>query len=205
MQKTNESILSVFREGLSTSDLFRMMLINLLDTAQIVDVISVEQDERGYIVSVRPLYENIDVEGNAIPTLETIQAKVIFPYGISFPIEVGSKGVLIALQVDNTSWDTDIIPSRLKTTRRYSYSNSVFIPMTVSSIPDNFVLTYKGNSITISEDKIDMTAVATVNVNAPAINLGGEDGAFVARLGDEVSVGGVTGTITSASGVVKAK
>jgi hypothetical protein len=44
----------------------------------------------------------------------------------------------------------------------------------------------------------DITAGTEANIDAPAINLG-TGGAYIARLGDQVTVGGITGTITSAS------
>lgn len=70
-------------------------------------------------------------------------------------------------------------------------------------------ITATGNA-TISGADVSVTASGTanvegqtVNVKGSAVNLGGESGQPVARLGDAVTVGGVQGTITAGSAIVK--
>ena len=72
------------------------------------------------------------------------------------------------------------------------------------------VLSDSGGSIQTDAD-IALTATGNVNVNAneatitaSAVNLGGSGGQPVARVGDTVTVNGVSGTITAGSSTVKA-
>ena len=63
-------------------------------------------------------------------------------------------------------------------------------------------LTRDGIVIT-SPKKITINSAVEVDVTAPVVNFGGEGGQGVARLGDQVTVGGSIGAITSASATVK--
>lgn len=212
MQNAN-NYSSIFREGLAEYELFRLLLINMLDTAQMVEVVSVFDENN---VDVKPLFKNTTADGDILPTEEAIRAKVIFPHFESFPIEIGSKGVLIALKFDTPNWDKDIEPTPLQSTRKYSFANSVFIPMTANKISDNFILTYHGNSITVKENEIDIETkqdeetlinvkATTVNIEATNVSLGGSENAVgIARIGDTVKQGDtVVGTIATGSEVVK--
>lgn len=67
-----------------------------------------------------------------------------------------------------------------------------------------------GGNATVSGTDVSVTASGTaniegktVNVKGSAVNLGGESGQPVARLGDTVTVAGVQGTITAGSAIVK--
>lgn len=70
-----------------------------------------------------------------------------------------------------------------------------------------------GDTLVINCKTAEVNAETSATVNSPAVNLGGEGGQGVARLGDAVEVnvtsgssaGTWSGTITAASSIVKAK
>ena len=70
-----------------------------------------------------------------------------------------------------------------------------------------------GDALVINCKTAEVNAETSATVNSPAVNLGGEGGLGVARLGDAVEVnvtsgssaGTWSGTITAASSIVKAK
>ena len=63
--------------------------------------------------------------------------------------------------------------------------------------------TVSGADVSVTSSGTANVEGQTVNVKGSAVNLGGESGQPVARLGDAVTVGGVQGTITAGSAIVK--
>lgn len=187
----------------------RQYLGTWLATVQPVEVVSVGEGNR--FVNVKPLIEQFDSTNKLIPitTADTIyNIPVMQPHGangeMSFNPAVGDKGLLIAGNFDISNYKKIQDTSPVGSSRSFNWSDGFFLPVSFHDMPDGLFFRNKESSVKILP--------ALISIIAQAVNLGGEGGAGVARLGDEVTVevtsgssaGTWKGTITSASEVVKA-
>jgi len=129
---------------------------------------------------------------------------------LSFNLNPGDLGWLKASDRDIAEFLKNYSESLPATKRIHDFNNGIFIPdmMTGYTIDEedegNAVLQTLDGTVKVSlfPDKLKLTA-PVVEV-AAAAQLGGPAGLPIARLGDQVTVGGNVGVITSASGIHRA-
>ncbi len=176
---------------------------------QPVEIVSIGENNR--FVNVLPLIQQFDTNGNLIQITgaDTIyNIPIMHPFGtngeISFNPAVGDKGLLIAGNFDVSNYKKTQDTSPIGSSRSFNWADGFFLPISFRDMPEGLFFRNKESSVKILPELI--------SIIAQAINLGGEGGSGVARLGDEVTVevtsgssaGTWKGTITSASEVVKA-
>lgn len=176
---------------------------------QPVEIVSIGENNR--FVNVLPLIQQFDTNGNLIQITgaDTIyNIPIMHPFGtngeISFNPAVGDKGLLIAGNFDVSNYKKTQDTSPIGSSRSFNWADGFFLPISFRDMPEGLFFRNKESSVKILPELI--------SIIAQAINLGGEGGSGVARLGDEVTVevtsgssaGTWKGTITSASKVVKA-
>lgn len=176
---------------------------------QPVEIVSIGENNR--FVNVLPLIQQFDTNGNLIQitgadTIYNIPIMHLFGTNgeISFNPAVGDKGLLIAGNFDVSNYKKTQDTSPIGSSRSFNWADGFFLPISFRDMPEGLFFRNKESSVKILPELI--------SIIAQAINLGGEGGSGVARLGDEVTVevtsgssaGTWKGTITSASEVVKA-
>lgn len=187
----------------------RQYLGSWLATVQPVEIASIGESNR--FVNVKPLIEQYDSTNELIPITETdvvYNIPVMQPLGangeMSFNPSVGDKGLLIAGNFDISNYKKTQNTAPVGSSRSFNWSDGFFLPVSFHDTEDGLFFRNKESSVKILP--------ALVSIISQAVNLGGEGGQGVARLGDEVTVevtsgssaGTWKGTITSASSVVKA-
>ena len=208
-------------------------LIKNVNTVEVVKVVSVNKDENEKYdgtLNVIPIVKRVNAEGVAVE--ESVIYGVRY-FGWQFgdcAIEALPKEDDIGFIVVSKRDITSIESGRVASNREYCLADGIYIGGIVgfNQTPKNYIkFTQEGVEITSEKDltinakkdvsvnaekqvivnakkEINITSEQEVNVTAPSINLGGSAGSGVARFGDTVTVGGVNGTITSASSIVKA-
>lgn len=176
---------------------------------QPVEIVSIGKSNR--FVNVLPLIQQFDTNGKPIPITmaDTIyNIPVMHPFGangkMSFNPAAGDQGLLIAGNFDISNYKKTQGTASVASSRNFNWADGFFLPLSFHDMPEGLVLQNKESSVKILP--------ALISVIAQAVNLGGEGGIGVARLGDEVTVeitsgssaGTWKGTITSASEIVKA-
>lgn len=203
-----------------------------LATVQPVQVIKVYEDNS--FVDVAPLIEVEDTSGNllAIGAEDTIYSiPIIQHFGnncqITIAPGVGDVGFLLASKYDLSIYKKTKEKAAAGSYRQFDWANGVFLPLTFNQAGSGVILRNNQTQIDLQDGQINITgdtlvincktaevnAETSATVNSPAVNLGGEGGLGVARLGDAVEVnvtsgssaGTWSGTITAASSIVKAK
>lgn len=181
-------------------------------------------------VNLLPVIQEKTTDGTALEITDNdliTNIKVLYFVGggceISFEAGVGDFGLLIACKADITTYTQTHTTSMAPSTRRFSLSNGLFLPLdffdtsktqiTISRQAGNSSIVLNDNGITINTDgnivanASSATVTATKNVvlnasraiiNSTAISLGGIGVADkgVARVGDEVEVKITSGSST---------
>ncbi len=195
------------------SDLFAAMqsfleqyLKSRLDTLTPVKVVGVHEDNS--FVDVQPLLQSVKTNGEVItqattyyniPTLHFLGQNL----EISFMPSVGDMGFLISGKWDMSDFKQTKTASPITSNRIFSYANGVFLPLFFANKEQGINLKAGDTTMQIVHGSVNINTT-TANIVAESVNLGGEGGRGIARLGDEVTVGSSKGTITSASEIVKA-
>ena len=170
----------------------RQYLNSFLGTVQPVEVAAVSEDNA--FVDVLPLIRQINTQNEEIPitadnTLYKIPVMKFEGNGckITYKPAAGDVGLLIACKFDITNFKNAKTQSAVGSLRQFNWADGFFLPISFNSAGD------------ITAD--------TANVTAVKVNLGGEGGKGVARIGDAVEVNPNThqGTITAGSAVVFSK
>ena len=188
------------------SGFLEQYLKNKLDTFMPVKVVGVGSDNS--FVNVQPLLQSVKVGGEVITEAPIYyDIPVIMLMGSNIALEfmpsVGDMGFLIGGKWDMSDFKTTKQATPISSNRTFSFANGVYLPMFFANKQQGITLKNSSAVISILDNTINITA-DIVNVTASEVNLGGEGGAGVARLGDEVTVGSSKGTITKASSTVKA-
>lgn len=213
----------------SLSDLFsaiqeivKQYLNDYLFTCTFVEVDSL--GENNAFVNVKPVIKNLNTKKEDIPITDDdiiYNVPMMTLFGgkceISFIPEKGDIGFLIACKQDISVFKKDKKESKIGSLRQFSFSDGVFIPLDFKEKKEGIVIRNEDSVLNILPESItiktkDMIAnVDTATINAQSVNLGGEGGKGVARLGDSVQVvvssgsssGTWNGVITSASETTK--
>lgn len=187
-----------------------------IDTCIPVEVVSIPKNLQGQpntaFVNVKPLLQNTTTDGEVLPITDkdlyynipmmTLRGNNC---SVEFLASVGDKGLLIASKRGITKYKEvkRVCPASL---RSFSFSDGFFLPLDFVQKQDGVRITNGTTSIVLMPESIDITT-KTINVNAEtanitstAINLGGEGGVGIARIGDSVE----NGKIITGSTVVKA-
>lgn len=150
------------------------------------------------VLDVRTVYYNI-------PVLRFKGADI----EISFSLSAGDIGFLIACKYDISEFKRKHAQAKVPTSRSFSFSDGVFLPVDFyNPSADGIVIRNKDTVLNILEDSVKINTKSvnvvaeTATIQANSVNLGGESGQGVARIGDTVDLH--SGIITSGSSVVKA-
>lgn len=149
---------------------------------------------------------------------------------ISLPVAVGDKGLLLACKYDPSLYFMAHSPSTAASNQLFSLSNGVFLPLDFGYTPSGIMIRNGSTKVNVQEKQIILEAgendqtsslvlgpssltgtiqgsviikAENATIEANEVNLGASGGVGVARIGDSVVVGGVTGQITSGSAIVK--
>lgn len=208
-------------ESLALQYVINTIINNKVNTVEVVRVVSV--DEANNELTVIPIVKNVDAKGDAIEESNIYGLRYIrWQYGTNAIMAVpktGDIGLILVSKRDISKINSGIVDSR----RKFNLADSIYIGglCGFNSTPTQYIkFTDEGIEIT-SPTKISLNAQSieatveeatitastnatitggTVTVEAEAVNLGGEGGVGVARIGDAVA-GGV---IVSGSSIVKA-
>lgn len=194
-----------------------------------VEVVSVPTntetgETNNQLVNVKPVLQNTLMNGTVLPITDNdiyynIPMMTLFgnQCEISFEVSPGDKGLLIASKYDISNYKSFHTTTDKPTLRKFSFSDGFFLPLDFQQKQTGIilrngetVLNILPEEVTITTKTINATA-ETATITAQAVNLGGEGGADIARVGDTVSVnvesgssaGTWSGTITSGSSVSK--
>ena len=196
----------------------RQYLNSFLGTVQPVEVAAVSPDNA--FVDVLPLIRQINTQNEEIPitadnTLYKIPVMKFEGNGckITYKPAAGDIGLLIACKFDITNFKNTKAQSTVGSLRQFNWADGLFLPVSFNSAGDGLVISNQQTTITLLPDSVDINTQTanitadTANVTAMAVNLGGEGGKGVARIGDTVEVNPNThqGTITAGSAVVFSK
>lgn len=180
-----------------------------LATVQPVEIASIAENNR--FVNVKPLIQLHGTTNNLIPITDDdiiCNIPVMHPLGangeIRFNPAIGDQGLLVAGNFDITNYKQTKSQAPEGSYRSFNWADGFFLPLSFETADDGLLLRNKQSLIKVLEENI--------NVISQSVNLGGDSGKGVARLGDEVTVqitsgssaGTWKGTITSSSSVVKA-
>ena len=174
-----------------------------LGTVQPVEVVGVD----GAFVNVKPLIQQLNTQNKPIEITDddiiyNIPAMKFKGGGaeLQYVPLIGDQGLLIASKFDISNYKKNKSRSVIGSLRSFNWADGFFLPLSFSS-NSSFIIKKGSSIIELTDSEINITA-GTVNLIGD-VNLGGIDGQPVARLGDQVTVAGKTGTITSASSKVK--
>ena len=195
-------------------------IVDKVNTSEVVKVVSVNDDNT---LDVIPIVKMVDAEGSSV------EESVI--YGVKYfgwqfgdcAIQAKPKENDIGIIVVSKRDITAINSGRVASNRSFCLADGIYIGGLVgfNQTPKNYIKFDNNGGIEITTEhdltvnakkkvvvnakkEINVVSEQEVNITAPAVNIGGSSGSGVARLGDTVTVGGVNGTITSASSIVKA-
>lgn len=187
-------------------------VVKKVNTSDLVKVLSVDPSTK--TISAIPIIKNADAEGDAIEENPIFGIRYFgWQFGgnaIKGTPEVGDIGLIVTCKKDISSPESGVV----QTYREYCPADSIYIGgiFGLNQDPTQFIeFTANGinitspKDITLTCDKAVVTATTSATITAPAINLGGEGGQAVARVGDNVVSGTtVIGQIGAGSAVVKA-
>lgn len=183
--------------------------INKVETADLVRVIEVNEDNT---VDVEQLVASFDADNKIMPISQIYNVRYFeWQYGanvIKAKPSVGDIGLIIACKRDISNAENGTVGSH----RTFNLADGIYIGG-ICGLNQSATqkIEFTDSGIDIETDKvINIKGANTVNVEsaianikAQSVNLGGEGGAGIARIGDEVTVGTVKGTITGGSAIVK--
>ena len=174
--------------------------------------------------SVQPLVNYLSQDGNeiALPIINNIP--LIFPASggasITMPVNIGDFVEVRFCQRSLENWLSDGLQGTPDDPRTYDLTDGIATPglspfskISPASNNEDFEIKYAGSIIAIKKSGDIILNGANINVTAENVNieagkaiiksndisLGENATQGIARLGDSVVVGGVTGTITTAS------
>lgn len=208
-------------------------LINNIFTVSIVEVSSLNEDGTVDVRPVLQLQTTLGTVLPQQEPIFNIPVFVLKGGNceISIPVAIGDKGLLLACKYDPANYFITHETAQAASNQLFSLSNGVFLPLDFGYTPQGVMIRNGSSKINILEKQIILEAgeneqisslvltesslsgtiqgsvsLKTTNatVEADVVTLGGSGGAGVARIGDTVVVGGVSGTITSGSSVVSA-
>lgn len=192
---------------------FNFIVNSLIDNVNTVEVVKVVKVNNDNTIDVIPIVKRLTSEG------ETIGESVV--YGVKcFGWQYGVNAIKAKPVVDDIGFvvvskrDISSIESgRVASNRKYCLADGIYVGGLVGFNQEpTEIITFDDNGISIKSTKdikvegVNIEAKASVNakIDAPVIELGAGAVNGVARYGDTVEVGGIQGTITSASAIVKA-
>ncbi len=189
-----------------------------LGTVQPVSVAAVSEDNA--FVDVLPLIRQINTQNGEIPitadnTIHKIPVMKFEGNGcrISYVPAAGDIGLLIACKFDITNFKNTKAQSTVGSLRQFNWADGFFLPLSFNSAGEGLVISNLETTVTLLPDAVNIKTTAvnieaeTANITAGVVNLGGEGGRGVARIGDAVEVNPNThqGTITAGSATVFSK
>jgi len=189
-------------------------IVNKVNTTELVKVVAVYPEKNK--IDVIPIVKNANAENNPIEESVVYGVRYIeWQYGLNGIMavpEIGDIGLIVVCKKDISEVEKGLVASF----RKYCLADGIYLggikglnqtPTQFIKFDNNGITITSPSSITINSEN---TSVNTTNVNivasgiatitSPVINLGGEGGAAVARVGDSV----VNGKITTGSSIVKA-
>lgn len=187
-------------------------VVKKVNTVELVRVEAVNQEEK--TVTIIPIVQDANAEGNRIPVSPIQDIRYIrWQYGgnaIKATPEVGDIGMVVICKKDISNAEEGIIATH----REYCIADGIYIGgiFGLNQEPTQFVeFTEEGINITSPNDinltclNANINATTSATITSPIINLGGEGGQPVARVGDDVVSGTtVIGQIGAGSAIVKA-
>lgn len=215
---------AVETESAAAEETFINYAFTRLDTIMPVKVFSLIEGNSAF-VNVIPVQLTQTTGGEQLPNGADdviCNVPVMMLYGkncrITFEIQVGDYGLLLAAKRDISSYKISHEETIPPTRRIFSFSDGFFVPLDFKNVGNGVIVQNNQSKITISDGAITVDANGTltinctdatlnatgpVNIKGSSVNLGNEGGQPVARVGDSVVVGGISGTITSGSEIVK--
>ncbi len=179
-----------------------------------------DYDYRTQKATVKPLINRryADDRIEEYPVINNVP--VIFPRSggasLTFPVESGDTVLLVFSDRSIESWAENGGQVNQDDNRMHNINDAVaipgLIPFSLGSIAENnedVLLSYSDSQVKLKPGGIvEINTAAKVVINSPDINLGGEGGARVARIGDRVNVSGGSSAglwpIVEGSEIVKA-
>lgn len=173
-----------------------------LGTVQPVEVVEVQDP----FVNVKPLIQNIDTQGKIVEIgdndiLYDIPAVRFIGGGseMQYIPAVGDQGLLIASKMDISKFKTSKQISPIGSYRQFNWADGFFLPLSFGR-SSGFIFKNGNSQIEIKPTEINISG-GTINLTGN-VNLGADNGAGVARIGDTVDL--ATGKILTGSSTVKA-
>lgn len=191
--------------------LIKQYLLNNLFTVELMEIAGINQDNT---INIKSILTNLDTSNNPIKNDAIINNINILTIkggqsSISFNCDIGDIGLYLSLKKDYSKYFKDKT-NTITNNILFNISNGVFIPLQLNNISNSLIIKNGQGTIEINNDTINITCT-NANINASNINLGGEGGQAVARVGDSIEVnitsgssaGTWSGTIKAGSSVVK--
>lgn len=185
-------------------------LINNINTVEVVKVVKVNDDNT---IDVIPVVKRLTAEGETIGESVVYGVKCFgWQYGVNAikaKPAVNDIGFVVVSKRDISSIES----GRVASNRKYCLADGIYIgglvgfnqaPTEIISFDDNGISIKSTKDIKVEGVNIEAKASVNAKIDAPVIELGAGAVNGVARYGDTVDVGGIQGTITSASAIVKA-
>lgn len=190
--------------------------IKKVNTCELVRVIAVNTTNK--TVTVVPVVKNANANNEAIEESPIYGVRYFeWQYGSNGIIgtpAAGDIGMAIVCRKDISQAESGLVASF----REYCLSDSIYVGgiFGLNPAPTQFIefksggidittpgdITVNAKNATLKVDKDTQIKTKTATITAETVNLGGANGAAVARVGDSIDV--VTGKITGGSSVVKA-
>lgn len=181
--------------------ILRSYLASNVGTVLAVEVVAV----KGAYVDVKSVTQRQTTSGETIENMVIYNIPVMSIVGadieISLNVAVGNKGLLIANKWDISNYKRTHTTSKIGSGRTFDYSDGFFLPLDFGNVFDGINIKKGNSSLQIKENSVTINT-ETANIIATTVNIGGEGGQPVARVGDSVDL--QTAKIISGSSVVKA-
>lgn len=181
--------------------ILRSYLASNVGTVLAVEVVAV----KGVYVDVKSVTQRQTTSGETIENMVIYNIPVMSIVGadieISLNVAVGNKGLLIANKWDISNYKRTHTTSKIGSGRTFDYSDGFFLPLDFGNVFDGINIKKGNSSLQIKENSVTINT-ETANIIATTVNIGGEGGQPVARVGDSVDL--QTAKIISGSSVVKA-
>lgn len=177
-------------------------MINKIGTVELVRVENVNADNT---IDIIPIVRNVNTEDNPIEESVIYGVRyLMWQYGgnaIKATPEVGDVGLIVACKKDISNVENGIVGSF----RKFNLADGIYIGgiFGLNQQPTQFI-EFSNSGINITSTSNLTINAQSATINATEVNLGGVGGQGVARIGDEVVVGGIPGVITGGSTIVKA-
>lgn len=141
---------------------------NNIDTITIAEVVNYNNN----MVNVLIELEDITTVGQIIKntTLYNIPVMMLFGGGcqISFPLQTGDKGILLACKSDISKYKINKQISTKASQRQFSFSDALFIPLNFNNVESGIILKNKNSIINIKDSEITINS-ANINITAESV------------------------------------